>query len=424
MPPATIDTDQETPGHLIITGASGYIGRRLLQIARDLGYRVTVLGRGPAALPWRLGDGLPAAALTPSIQTERHAVIHLAHDWTTAGTASSLDSDLNVTGTLALLQDCRDRGISRFVFVSSQSAQPDAANHYGKVKWRIERELRNSREIAVRVGLVYGGVPHGLFAVISRLIKYFPVLPMIMPGRPVQPIHVDEAARGLIRAAQGHDSGWIGLACPTPITFGSFLRIVAAEQYGKRLRILPIPLGLALAGSMLTRVLPGLPRIDRERILGFAGLRSLECDGHVQRLGIDISPVSAALRRDPLGRKAALREGQVLLRYVIGSPAGSSLLRRYARASPPLNEGYRLLLPATAWWWPGVLRWLEPFNRTGCLARRLDLATALAAASPEGEHALDRTEATRFSRLACLAWALMIEVAALPVRLVLGRRQR
>ena len=105
----------------------------------------------------------------------------------------------NFDGTSALLQACRAAGLGRFVFVSSQSARPDAANVYGRVKWRIEQVLAGDREVSARVGLVYGGPPRAMFGLLSRLTARLPVLPMIDPWREVQPIHIDEVCEGLLR---------------------------------------------------------------------------------------------------------------------------------------------------------------------------------------------------------------------------------
>src|SRR5262249_36913332 len=122
--------------HVIITGATGYIGSHLVRIALAQQRTVTVLGR--TGVPtghrvrfarWELGDPLPMLD-TP---VESTAILHFAHDWRDRST-----DGINVHGTRLLLQNARSRRVKRFVFVSSQSARGDAPNAYGRIKYTIE----------------------------------------------------------------------------------------------------------------------------------------------------------------------------------------------------------------------------------------------------------------------------------------------
>jgi nucleoside-diphosphate-sugar epimerase len=190
--------------HLIVTGANGYIGGRLITAARARGHTVTVLTRrtnkttaGVRALLWTLGNTLPPGTLSAEVPVERHTLIHLAHDWTET-TRGPGEGALNIAGTRTLLEACRALKLGRFVFVSSQSARAEAANVYGRVKWRIEQMLAGDCEVAARVGLVYGGPRQGQYGLLSELTARLPVLPMIDPSRPVQPIHLDEVCAGML----------------------------------------------------------------------------------------------------------------------------------------------------------------------------------------------------------------------------------
>jgi nucleoside-diphosphate-sugar epimerase len=416
-------TNQGGDRHLILTGADGYIGARLVDHAIVRGWTVTTLSRRPhrtndrvRRLPWALGAPLPAEAIDPAFPPDRHVLIHLAHDWSDARPGPA-EGTRNFAGTTALLESCRAAGLGRFVFVSSQSARADAANVYGRVKWRIEQLLVRNNEAAARVGLVYGGPRRAMFGLLCALTGRLPVLPMIDPWREVQPIQLDEACEGLLRLATRTGGGWSGLAAPSGMPFGTFLRSLARELHGRRLRILPIPLRFALLACDVLGRLPIGPKPDRERILGLAGTRTMNCEAHLRALDLTVAPLAERLRREPASRKAVLAEGRAVLGYVLRARAGPALLRRYACA---VSGGGPLALPGLLRRAPRLLCLVEPFALGSPLAQRLALAMALAEASPEGEQALAR--GSRPARLFLLACDLALDAALLPFRIATGWR--
>lgn len=412
--------------HIIMTGASGYIGGRLVAAAQARGHTVTVLDRrlrtadaGVRVLRWALGETLPSGAVIAGLPAERQAFIHLAHDWTDVRLGPS-EGALNIAAARTLLEASRLHGLGRFVFVSSQSARADAANVYGRTKWRIEQLLTGGREVAARVGLVYGGPQRGLYGLLNGLAARLPVLPMIDPWRTVQPIHVDEVCEGLLRLAEGvaTPDKWIGLAGPQGVPFGQVLRIFARELHGKRLRVVPIPLRLALFACDALHRFPIGPKPDRERVLGFAGTRPMPCTSDLAAISLTVAPLEAGLRGEPASRKVLLAEGCSLLRYVLRCRPTAALMRRYVRALSAIGDGGALALNPLARAWPALFRLLEPLDRATVLGRRLALATAMAEASPEGERAL-----AKVGRVKLIA-GLTVDALLLPTRILLSRIRR
>lgn len=378
--------------HLIVTGGTGYIGARLVERARAEGRRVTLIGRSPACdSPWTLGDPLP-----PGIAMSRAtALIHLAHDWR-AGEQG------NVAATERLFDSARSAGVATRVFISSQSARRDALNLYGRMKWAAEQRIADATSL--RVGLVYGGPRRAMYGLLCGLAR-LPVLPMIEPRRAVQPIHLDEVVRGILAAADGRASGVLALAGPDRIGFGEVLRALALAYGGRRLRILPIPLRLALLACDVSARLPLLPTVDRERVLGLAGTEPIDSALDLARLGIEVEPIAARLAREPAGRRALLGEARAFLRHAGIAPT-PALLRRYARALP---EG---AIARPHW----ALRWREPLGAAGALGKRLRIAARIAEASAPGEAMLAR--GSRTARLLRLAAEAAFEMLLLPTRLI------
>jgi nucleoside-diphosphate-sugar epimerase len=374
--------------HIIVTGGTGYIGARLVERALAEGRRVTLLGRGPSHhAEWTLGDPLPAGVLV----SERTALVHLAHDW-------KAGEEGNVTGTETLFASARDAGVATRVFISSQSARREALNLYGRMKWAAEQRIADATSL--RVGLVYGGPRKAMYGLLCGLAR-LPALPMIEPARTVQPIHLDEVVRGALAAADGRASGVLALAGPGQVAFGDVLRALAKTFGGGRLRILPMPLRLALLACDVSARLPLFPTVDKERVLGLAGTEPIESALDLARLGLDVQPITAMLPREPAGRRALLAEGRAFLRHAGIAPT-SALLRRYARALP---EG---AIARPHW----LLRWREPIGGASELGKRLRIAARIAEASAPGEAMLARGSLFR------LVLEGAFEMLLLPTRLI------
>lgn len=161
--------------HVLLTGASGRVGRFLVPALIGAGHRVTTLGRRPGDHPWDLAD--PAPEL-PAADALVHAA--LAH---VPGAYRGGEGDdperfrrLNLDGTRRLFDAA---GTARVVFLSSRAVYGDHRSGevlretdapapdslYGEVKLEAEAALAG-RGSALRATGVYGGWPHkwqGLF---------------------------------------------------------------------------------------------------------------------------------------------------------------------------------------------------------------------------------------------------------------------
>jgi nucleoside-diphosphate-sugar epimerase len=389
---------------LIVTGASGYIGRRLVAMAGAQGHDVLVLGgeqlAGADFRPWRLGEDVGLSLLAG-----KDAMIHLAHDWR----ADAAGKDLNVAGTERLARAALDGGVSRFVFASSVSARPTALNVYGRAKYSAERRLADlsqdrGRLAVARIGLVYGGAAGGQYARLRQLTALTPILPMVGQDREVQPVHLDDVCQGLLTIALDH-----GLAKPcyvvagTPMRFGRWLRLLRRVQTGKGLWLLPVPLGPMLLAARLGG--PGL----RERILGLAGTAPMP--GDLAELNIEAQPPEERLRRDEAANPA---EARALLRYLGTRPtpemerdlvAGLTDARLSPLHLPRLMVRYPFLVTLVE---PPANRQANPLAAALYLAAQVREAYA-PAARPGWRH---------------VGLHLLAEILALPLRLTASRRPR
>jgi len=410
------------PQRLVVTGASGYIGARLVERARQRGCEVVVLGSPPpgsdvTAIPWRLGE---VPRLTAFLSAT--AVVHLAHDWASDRAHGTGPDNANLKGAEILAETARGGGLSRFIFASTTSARPEALNAYGKIKFAIEERLKTmpwseGRIFCARIGLVYGGPERAQYGLMAKLAG-LPVLPMIGLDREVQPIHVDEVVEGLLRLAIDPPLGrqTVVIASPAPMTFGAWLRTVRRARHGRGMLLVPVPIRLALAGCDLSKRIRFVPTVERERVLGLAGAAAMPSAGDLAALGVWLRDPFRALMECRPARRRPVAESAALLRYVTGarvrSPGAIIRLARALRRDP----AFRRAMPSMAVRWPALTRLVEPMRPSmqHRVSRRLHLAAMVAESLPDQPK-------RRVLWFVTVGVQLVLEAVATPFRLVLGR---
>lgn len=374
-----------------VTGASGYIGERLCRLLIEAGMDVRALARrdpgieGAGFHSYDLRGDIPSNALMGV-----DVVIHAATE-TVRGADPDVDAEL--AGLHRLLAAADSAGAS-LIFISSQSAQPNAPTNYGRFKAEAEQVVLARHGCVVRPGQVYGGREKGLWGALAAVARGAVAIPRFIPEPQVQPIHVDDLARALAALAhtEHRASRIYALADPCPVPFSRFIQMIGLARFGRAPVAIPVPFApllrmlrlagrLGLKSGLVSRLqsLNVLPRLESEADMSLLL-------GHFLRF-----PEGIADKR--ISNRALLREGRVLFRYAHNSAPAPMLLRHYVRAVSTLDRKEPLTLPRVTRMLPlSLLLFDQPAarNRSGPtdpLTQRIDLALLL------GESSVEHTDA-------------------------------
>jgi uncharacterized protein YbjT (DUF2867 family) len=378
---------------IAVTGASGYIGQRLVRLAQLQGHTVIVLARKPlplADVEWMNFDLAEEHPIV--LPDDVDAVFHLA----AVTQRTSGDEGTEEAAALRLLAAAA-RINARFLFVSSQTARSDAPTGYGRIKWRIEQSTLAAGGWVLRPGQVYGGPEQGLFGILVGLVRRLPVLPAFLPSPRIQPVHVDDLAEALLACVvRSLPPGLLHVGEAVPMSFTSFLSAVSIGRLGHRRLFFPFPVVLLqIASFVLGTELSA--RLGLERLNSLFEMPCMETRGDLLRLGIQLRPLVSGMARSGSARRRWLvQEGRALLAYVLREPPTSAMTRRYVRCVEQLREAGALDMHGLVLRFPAFVALHEQGGMfqtalRGELGWRLNAAVMLAEASPQG--------ARRFIRL-------------------------
>lgn len=253
---------------ILLTGASGFIGRRLASALAAAGH-VVVEGRRDA----------PEGSRTTRVDFTHDLEVEV---WLPK--LAGVDAVINAVGILrergdqtferihtlapkALFGACAAAGVRRIVQISALGADNGTTRYF--TSKRAADEYLSTLPLAwtiVQPALVFG--PGGTSAKLFTMLASLPLIPVPGRGRQgVQPIHIDDlvaAIVSLLARSETHQQR-IALTGPQPLQLRELLvRLRAALRLGQG-HILPVPMWLMRAGARIGE-LSSRSLLDRETL--------------------------------------------------------------------------------------------------------------------------------------------------------------
>ena len=264
---------------VLVTGATGFVGRELCETLSRRGYTVRAALRSERAVPaciaekavvGEIGSATDWAAALDGVDYVVHAAarVHVMND-----AEVDLYFETNAHGTRRLAMAAAQAGVSRFLFLSSIKVNgeetrgraylatdtPDPGDAYGRSKLAGEKSVQEigtstaMETVIVRPPLVYGpGVKANFLRLLGWVAKERP-MPFAAIGNSRSLVSVWNLTDLLLRVLQhpaAAGKAWLvsdGADLSTPL----LIRTIARSM-GRPVRLLPVPPALLqLAGALV-----------------------------------------------------------------------------------------------------------------------------------------------------------------------------
>lgn len=198
--------------HVLVTGATGFVGRHVCARLLSKGHRVTTAVRDTASAARRFPD-------IASVRIDMNGMLS-AEDWIPL--LAGIDAVVNCAGILqsgrgqsaeaihavapkALFGACISAGVRRVVQISAISADAEAGTEYALTKKAADDYLRglDLDWVVLRPSLVYAEGTYGGTSLLRGLAGLQFVTPLVGDGsQKFQPIHADDLAETVVQCLE------------------------------------------------------------------------------------------------------------------------------------------------------------------------------------------------------------------------------
>ncbi|WP_432352817.1 TIGR01777 family oxidoreductase [Sporosarcina sp. A2] len=251
--------------NILITGGTGFIGSKLLELLQTEGHELTVLTRSESKqkngihyVQWLHNDASPEEVLTPP-----DAVVNLAGtsindgSWSEEHQKKIYESRMEATDELLRILGALSKKPDVFVNASAIGLYPTSETHVytedsleiahdflGKTVHDWEQKAAKMREYGTRVvftrfGTVFGK-GGGALPLIALPYKLFAGGPIGSGQQWISWVHVEDVARAILFAIQTPSlEGPVNVTAPTPVRMSNLGKTIASVT--SRPHWLPVP---------------------------------------------------------------------------------------------------------------------------------------------------------------------------------------
>ncbi len=249
---------------VLVTGASGFIGRAVAQALLRQGHQVIRVSRRPEPAT----GGEPLAADLAQVPSQAWWLPRLAGVDAVVNAAGILREQggqafraIHTEAPIELFKACAVAEISMVVQISALGADESAQSRYHLSKKAADDALRRLplRGAIVQPSLVYG--ESGASAQLFNRLAALPVLALPRRGAMLlQPVHLDDVVAGVLALLERRPAATdtIPFVGPRPLAMRDYLsQLRRTLRLGRRALVVPLPEILFRWGAAIASRLPG-----------------------------------------------------------------------------------------------------------------------------------------------------------------------
>jgi uncharacterized protein YbjT (DUF2867 family) len=290
----------EREGTILVTGANGFIGRRLVQALAERGGPLRCLvrraGSLPAGVETAVGDLLDSSTLASAFQGVETAY-YLVHSM--AGGRSGFE-ERDRLAARNFVTAAERAGVSRVIYLGGLGEAGDELSEHLASRMEVASILKGGsfRTTVLRAAVIIGA-GGASFEMIRSLVERLPV--MIVPrwvGTRCQPIAVVDVIGYLMGCLEAPETagGTFDIGGPEILTYRDMMERFAAIE-GKNLLILPVPvLTPRLSSYWVGFITPVKPSISMPLIEGLSNEVVCRDERIRQLIPLRLTPYDEAVR--------------------------------------------------------------------------------------------------------------------------------
>ena len=281
---------------ILVTGATGFVGRRVVERLASNRKNVRALSRGGGAmLPWgvkiAIGDVLDPQSLTSAMQGV-DAVVHLVAVIREHGDRTF--QRVNYEGTKNVLDAAKRAGVDRVVCVSTVGSTSDPEVPYLYSRWMAEQEIASSDLDCTVIRFTIGfGEGDEFINRLAALVKMSPLTPVVGDGTSeFQPISVDDVARCVVESVERYDleGKTVDIGGPDYFTYDELVDLVA-ETLGVKVAKVHVPECVMTPAATVMESLSPSPPVTREQLKMIAIGENTSLDSVEKNFGFRPLPI-------------------------------------------------------------------------------------------------------------------------------------